>query len=61
MRAFAILLILAGFSIHGAARAEQKDECAMCRETHRACLKNHSQGACNTEFGICMKHCRQKK
>jgi hypothetical protein len=61
MRAIAILLVLFATTIPNiAARAEQSSDCKACRDQLRACLKNHSRTACNTEYGICMNHCRKK-
>ena len=57
MRAFVMLLMLLG--VCGAARAEQANDCKLCRDQQRACAKNHSQAACNTEYEICMRHCRK--
>ena len=61
MRAIAILLVLfAADNLNTGARAQKADECKLCRELLQACLKNHSRTACNTEYGICMNHCRRK-
>jgi hypothetical protein len=57
MRAFLMVLMLLG--VCGAARAEQANDCKLCRDQQRACAKNHSQAACNTEYAICMRHCRK--
>ena len=61
MRAVAIVLVL--FTTHSpntAARAQQSNDCKICRDSLQVCLKNHSRAACNTEYGICMNHCRKK-
>jgi hypothetical protein len=62
MRVFAILmLVLLGFwSANSTVRAEQSNDCKICGAQQRACVKNHSQTACKTEYEICMKHCRRK-
>jgi len=61
MRAIAILLVLlVANSSNIAARAQQSSDCKICRDQLQACLKNHSRAACNTEYGICMNHCRKK-
>ena len=60
MRVFAILLaLLAVGGIDRAARAQQSNDCKVCGDQLRACLKNHSRTACTTEHDICMKHCRR--
>jgi hypothetical protein len=61
MRAIAIVLAL--FTTYGpntAAKAQQSNDCKICRDALQACLKNHSRTACNTEYSICMNHCRKK-
>jgi len=55
-----LVLFLATYGPNTAARAEQSNDCKICREALQACLKNHSRAACNTEYGICMNHCRKK-
>jgi len=61
MRGIVILLIqFATSGPNSAARAEQSNDCKLCRELLQACLKNHSRTACNTEYTICMNHCRKK-
>ncbi len=60
MRALALLLVLLGHCcVSNAAPAARSDDCKLCRDSHRACVKNHSQNACKTEYDICMKHCRR--
>ena len=61
MRAIAVLLLLfAANNLKIAAQAQKSSECNLCRESLQACLKNHSRAACNTEYNICMNHCRKK-
>ncbi len=36
------------------------DSCRECRVFQKACLKAHSKAACQTDYSICMKHCRQR-
>jgi len=61
MRTFAALLVLVGhcFVSHTAAAAQSQD-CKLCREDYAACAKAHTQGACKTNYDICMNHCRKK-
>jgi hypothetical protein len=61
MRTCAGLLVLAvvcttNTSVH----AQQSNDCKACRESLQACLKAHSSAACNTDYAICMNHCRKK-
>ena len=42
------------------ARAQQSNDCKACREFLQACLKAHSSAACNTDYAICMNHCKKK-
>jgi hypothetical protein len=59
-RAFAAVLLLVGAcGADQVAYAEQSNDCKLCRDQQRACAKNHSQTACNTEYEICMRHCRK--
>jgi hypothetical protein len=59
--AIAILSVLiVSFSASPAARAQQTNDCKLCREYQQACLKNHTPDACNNEYSICMKYCRKK-
>jgi hypothetical protein len=60
MRVFAIVLVLLGCCGMTAALAAQSNDCKLCRDDLRACVRNHSQGACKSEYEICMKHCRRK-
>jgi hypothetical protein len=61
MRPIAILSVLAiSVSISTAARAQQTNDCKLCRVYQQACLKNHTPDACNNEYSICMKYCRKK-
>src|SRR5438128_6531879 len=61
MRTFAALLVLVGhcFVSHTAAAAQSQD-CKLCRDDYAACVKAHTQGACKTNYDICMNHCRKK-
>jgi hypothetical protein len=61
MRTFAALLVLVGhcFVSHTAAAAQSQD-CKLCHDDYTACVKAHTQGACKTNYDICMNHCRKK-
>jgi hypothetical protein len=61
MRPFVGLLVLVVVSItHGSSRAQQTNDCKACREFREACLKAHSSAACNTDYVICVNHCKKK-
>jgi hypothetical protein len=61
MRTFMLVLALLGTCcVIEPASAAQSDDCKLCREDYRACVKNHSQAACKTGQGICLKHCSKK-
>jgi hypothetical protein len=60
MRTIALLTVLAAFCAAEPARAQQTNNCKLCGDAQRACVKNHSRAACSTEYDICMKHCRAK-
>jgi hypothetical protein len=58
---FAALLVLVGHCFASyAAVAEQSQDCKQCREDYAACVKAHTQGACKTNYDICMNHCQKK-
>jgi hypothetical protein len=60
MRMIALVLVLLGAS--GAdnwARAEQPIDCKACPAERKICRQAHSQQACDSEYAICMKHCRR--
>jgi hypothetical protein len=61
MRTGAFLLALLGLcSSVPAARAQQSNDCKARREFRQICLKAHSAAACNTDYAICMNHCKKK-
>jgi hypothetical protein len=61
VRAIAILsALIVAFNTSTAARAQQTNDCKLCREYQQACVKNHTRDACNNEYSICMKYCRKK-
>ncbi len=57
--AIAMFLALGWCAIGAPASAAESESCKTCREYHAACVKAHSQGACKSEYDICMKHCRK--
>ena len=58
MRTLAVVLVL--LCVINAAPAAQAEDCKLCREDYQACVKAHSQGACKSNYDICLKHCRRK-
>jgi hypothetical protein len=60
MRAFGVSLVLLGCWCCTIDPAPAADDCKICRDYHQACVKAHSQGACKSEYDICMKHCQRK-
>jgi hypothetical protein len=61
MRVFAVGTLL-GFFLSSmiAAGGAQSPDCNLCREDYKGCVKAHTQGACKTNYDICMRHCRKK-
>jgi len=60
MRIFAaLLLLLVGhcFMSHTVAEAQSQNCKKLCRDDYTACVRAHSQGACKTNYDICMNHC----
>jgi hypothetical protein len=60
MRALAVVLVLLSTCCMTDAAPAQSDDCKLCREDYQACVKAHSQGACKSNYDICLKHCRRK-
>jgi len=62
MRAYAALLVLVAhcFICQMAAAAQSKDCKVVCRDDYNACVQAHTQGACKTNYDICVKHCPNK-
>jgi hypothetical protein len=55
-----VLLVLLGIEgADTAARAEQSLDCKACPAERKICRQAHSQQACDSEYAICMKHCRR--
>jgi hypothetical protein len=55
-----LVVLLAVCGANTSVRAQQSNDCKTCREFLQACLKAHSSAACNTDYAICMNHCRKK-
>jgi hypothetical protein len=54
-----IALVLIGWlSVPSAPKAA--DRCKECQEFLKACLQAHSKAACQTDYNICKKHCKDK-
>jgi hypothetical protein len=58
--AAAVIVLFLSFNTSTTARAQQTNDCKLCREYQQACVKNHTRDACNNEYSICMKYCRKK-
>jgi hypothetical protein len=54
----ALLVLVAG--VGPTAWATPLLECKACAPERKICRQAHSQQACDSEFAICMKHCRRK-
>ena len=60
MKAIAGSLVLAAVLALSAA-SQAADSCTKeCQEFLKACQQAHSKGACQNDYNICMKHCREK-
>jgi hypothetical protein len=59
MRMFAALLVLIGHYLvsHTQAEAQPQNCKKLCRDDYTACVKAHTQGACKTNYDICVNHC----
>jgi hypothetical protein len=54
-----LILLLGGFAAHTPAQAEQTIDCRSCPVERKICRQAHSQQACDSEYAMCMKHCRK--
>lgn len=41
-------------------RTAAADSCKECQEFLKACSQAHSKAACQTDYNICKKHCKDK-
>jgi hypothetical protein len=58
MRILFILLLALGVT-YTAARAQPVIDCKSCPGERKICRQAHSQQACDSEYAMCMKHCRK--
>jgi hypothetical protein len=58
MRIFIILLLLV-FVAYTPARAQMVIDCKSCPVERKICRQAHSQQACDSEYAMCMKHCKK--
>jgi hypothetical protein len=58
MRKF-IILLLGVFAAYTAAQAQPAIDCKSCAPERKVCRQAHSQQACDSEYSMCMKHCRK--
>jgi hypothetical protein len=42
------------------ALAQASNNCKVCGDQQRACMKNYAGPTCKTEYQICMKSCQKK-
>ena len=57
-----VVIALASLIVFVAAAtpSQAADACKECREFLKVCRQAHSKAACQTDYSICIKHCRQK-
>jgi hypothetical protein len=55
-----VLVLSALYCTSTGAVAQHSDAGKACRDFQQACLTAHSAAACNTDYAICIKHCRKK-
>ena len=53
------LLLLAFIAAYTPARAQPVIDCKSCPIERKICRQAHSQQACDSEYAMCMKHCRK--
>ncbi len=55
-----VSMMLLGFVVaYTPARAQQTIDCKSCVPERKICRQAHSQQACDSEYAMCMKHCRR--
>lgn len=54
-----VLMLLALVVAYTPARAQQVIDCKSCPVERKICRQAHSQQACDSEYAMCMKHCRK--
>lgn len=59
MKSIAVSLMLVGYFMLPVA-SQAADSCKECQDFLKACLQAHSKAACQTDFKICTKHCKDK-
>ena len=60
MKTIAVALLVLIGSLSVSATSKAADRCKECREFLKACLQAHSKAACQTDYNICKKHCKDK-
>lgn len=46
--------------LSASATPKAADSCKECQDFLKACLQAHSKAACQTDYNICKKHCKDK-
>ena len=54
-----VLVLLGALIANGPARAESTIDCKSCPVERKICRQAHSQQACDSEYAMCMKHCKK--
>jgi hypothetical protein len=57
MKIIATLMVLVGQCFGNQTAAIAQNCKKLCRDDYAACVKAHTQGACKTNYDICMNHC----
>ena len=53
------ILLLGLFAAYTAGRAETVIDCKYCPVERKICRQAHSQQACDSEYAMCLKHCKK--
>ena len=55
-----LVLVMLGFAVaYAPARAQPVIDCKSCAPERKICRQAHSQQACDSEYEMCMKHCKK--
>ena len=53
------ILLLAVAAAYTPAQAQQTIDCKSCAPERKICRQAHSQQACDSEYAMCLKHCKK--
>lgn len=55
-----VISLLGGIVACAPALAQSTIDCKSCAPERKICRQAHSQQACDSEYAMCMKHCKKR-